>query len=147
MVPTLVEVWAPWCSTCRDVERDVAAAEATHAGTVRLERLDASADPGRARDLRVMATPTFIGFRDGAEVFRRTGRPARADLEAMFGALSEGSRSPRMLRRTEATLSSASGVVLLMAAVVTTSIVPLGLVGAGFLFVGLGLWVRGRSGD
>ena len=147
MVPTLVEVWAPWCSTCRDVEPDVATAAAARAGKVRLERVDASTDPDRGRDLKVMATPTFIGFRDGAEVFRRTGRPTRADLDSMFDALAEGSQPPRMPRRTEAMLSSASGAVLLVAAVVTSSIVPLGVVGAGFLFVGVGLWLRGRSDD
>jgi thioredoxin 1 len=42
------------------------------------------------RDLRVLGLPTYLLYRNGAEVERLTGDPSKADIEAAVARLVEG---------------------------------------------------------
>ena len=88
--PRIVEVWAPSCIECRAMESDLQEVAAEFAGRVRLEKVNAAADLAAAQELRAMATPTLIGFVDGAESFRMVGRRSRAELTAIFASAADG---------------------------------------------------------
>ena len=147
-VPTLIEVWAPWCSACKAMESDLQAAASHHAGRVRLEQVNAAEEADRARALSVMATPTLIGYRDGIEVFRSTGRASRSELDDMFQALESGEGTPT-IGRTESILAVSAGAALIGAAVITGSSVGLAAIGVIVLSFGavrlLRRWHADRS--
>jgi thiol-disulfide isomerase/thioredoxin len=99
----LVDVAAEWCEPCRAMERTawrtavVEAWVAEHAVAI---QIDLDRDPA-ARELSVLAVPTVIAMRDGAEVDRITGaRDARALLEWAAGVL-EGRTELDRLRGVE----------------------------------------------
>ena len=146
-VPTLIEVWAPSCSSCRAIEKDLLEVAEAHREEVVLHRLDASSDLVRARELGVLGTPSFVGVRDGHEVFRRTGRLSRSDIEDMFEALANDGRvEPRRLG-TESLLALAAGAVLVVAGMATGPSLPLAIIGGALMASGAGFWLRGRRGD
>lgn len=147
MVPTLIEVWAPWCSACRAVESDLVAVAESYEGRVALERVDAAADAARTSALGVMGTPAFVGVRDGVEVFRRTGRASRHEIEAMFQGLDDGSHPGAPRRRTETALSIAAGAVLVAAAAFTGPSWPLAIIGGSMMLLGSAWRVRLRYGN
>lgn len=64
-VPVLVEFTAPWCHPCRVIEPYLEGLERSHAGLLRVARLDIDANlrvPGR---YGVLSLPTVIVFVDG----------------------------------------------------------------------------------
>ena len=69
----LVDFWAPWCTPCAKVTPVVEALAAEHAGALSVVALDVEAHPAAAARHAVLALPTVILFRDGAEVARVTG--------------------------------------------------------------------------
>ncbi len=145
-VPTLIEVWAPWCSACRAIEQDLLDVAESHREEVVLQRIDASSDPSRARELGVLGTPSFVGVKDGQEVFRRTGRLSRTDIEDMFAALATDAPLEPRRRADESVLAVGAGVVLIVAGVVTGPSLPLVIIGGALMAGGTGLWLRGRRG-
>lgn len=146
-VPTLIEVWAPWCSACRAVEPDLLAVAESRQGEVVLQRVDASTDQSRARDLGVLGTPSFVGIKDGREVFRRTGRQSRTEIEDMFEALANDVHLQPRRRDNESVLAVAAGAVLVVAGMLTGPSFPLAIIGGIVMVGGAGLWLRRRRGD
>jgi hypothetical protein len=55
--------------------------------------LDATEEPERVAELRVLGTPTLIVVRDGSEVARFTGRRTRSELHELFAAVAAGDPS------------------------------------------------------
>jgi thioredoxin len=71
--PVLVDVWAPWCGSCRllaPVLRDVAA---DAGAALRVVAVDADAQPELAERLGVRGLPTMVLFDRGAERLRLSG--------------------------------------------------------------------------
>lgn len=145
-VPTLVEVWAPWCSACKAMEDDLLAAADRFDGSVKLERVNAADEPDVVDRLGVMGTPTLIGFSGGAEVYRSTGRASQSELEAVFEALRSGAPPPSGTRRSDLALRFGSGGVLVALGLVTGPSVPLVLVGLGVLSIAAIPYLRRRVG-
>ena len=146
-VPTLIEVWAPWCSACRAVEPDLLAVAESYQSEVVLQRVDASTHHSRARDLGVLGTPSFVGIKDGREMFRRTGRQSRTEIEGMFEALANDVHLQPRRRDNESILAVAAGAVLIGAGMLTGPSLPLAIIGGTLMVGGAGLWLRRRRGD
>jgi thioredoxin 1 len=68
----------------------VEALEEAYDGRLRLVKVNAPDNRTVCRDLRVMGLPTYLLYRDGAEVERLTGDPTRADIESAVARLVEG---------------------------------------------------------
>jgi thioredoxin 1 len=64
--------------------------EEEHGGRFKLVKVNAAENRQIARDLKVIAMPTFVLYRDGVEVERLAGNPSAADVTAAVSRLVEG---------------------------------------------------------
>jgi thioredoxin len=78
----LVDFWGPRCQPCLALMPAVEAFELRHAGRLKLVKVNASENRAICRELRVLGLPTYVLYRDGAEVERLTGNPRRDEIEA-----------------------------------------------------------------
>lgn len=76
--PVLVEFWATWCPRCRMAAPVLEAIATEQAGQLTVAKLDVDANPLRAHEFQIAATPTLILFKDGQPVRRIVGAKAKA---------------------------------------------------------------------
>jgi thioredoxin 1 len=86
----LVDFWGPRCQPCLALMPAVEALEESYDGRLKLVKVNAPENRQVCRDLRVLGLPTYLLYRDGAEVERLTGDPSNADIEAAVARLVEG---------------------------------------------------------
>ncbi len=83
-VPVLVDFYADWCGPCKVVAPLLDDLARERSGELLVAKLDTDRDPEISSRFGVRGIPTFILFRHGEEVQRRTGAVPRAELEAML---------------------------------------------------------------
>jgi thioredoxin 1 len=85
----LVDFWGPKCAPCLSLMPSIEALAERHRGRLRLVKVNAPENRGICRELRVFGLPTYVLFRDGAEVARLSGDPSleevAAAVETMMG--------------------------------------------------------------
>jgi len=86
----LVDFWGPRCVPCLALMPAVEKLEEECGGRFTLVRVNAAENRQIARDLKVIAMPTFVLYRDGVEVERLSGSPSAAEVEAAVSRLVEG---------------------------------------------------------
>jgi thioredoxin 1 len=86
----LVDFWGPRCQPCLALMPAVEALEESYDGRLKLVKVNAPENRQVCRDLRVLGLPTYLLYRNGAEVERLTGDPSKADIEAAVARLVEG---------------------------------------------------------
>ncbi|MEA2250148.1 MAG: thioredoxin 2 [Solirubrobacteraceae bacterium] len=72
-VPVLVDFWAPWCGPCRMVSPAVERLGQSHAGELKVVKLDVDGAPEIAGRYDVQGIPLLVLIRDGHEVDRLVG--------------------------------------------------------------------------
>ena len=110
---------------------------------VAVERVDASADPGRARSLAVKGTPTLIGTRHGREVFRVAGARDAAELDRLLSTLVVGDPVTRSVSPVDGVVRLVAGAGLTALGLATATpvlVVP----GAALLAWAAAGWMRSR---
>jgi len=81
-IPVLLDLWAPWCGPCRFVSPALERLAVTHAGRVKLLKVNVDEAPAIAERFGVRGIPTLIVL-DGDEVVaRQTGAPPEDALQA-----------------------------------------------------------------
>jgi thioredoxin 2 len=79
-VPVLVDFWAPWCGPCKIAAPEIRELAREMAGKALVLKVDTEQYPEIAAPFTIQAIPTFLVFRDGRIVFRRSGVSPRTEM-------------------------------------------------------------------
>jgi thioredoxin 2 len=80
-VPVVVDFWAQWCGPCRMISPVLEQLAQTHAGHLKVVKVDVDSNPGLATRFGARSIPLLVVIRDGHEVDRIVGALPRAALE------------------------------------------------------------------
>jgi len=84
--PVIVDLWAPWCAPCRAMEPAFKQTSQKYSSQVDVMKINADESPEVLQALGVMGIPTVVGFANGKEILRRTGRQSAETLDIIFDA-------------------------------------------------------------
>jgi thioredoxin 2 len=91
-VPIFVDFWAPWCAPCRMAAPEVDRLAARVAGKAMVLKINTEEHPDVAQRYGIQAIPTFMVFKDGAEVFRHSGLSDHREMERWLDRVGVGHR-------------------------------------------------------
>jgi thioredoxin len=81
-VPVMVDFYATWCGPCKQLAPIVEQLAKDYNGKLKVVKLDIDEAPAIASSHGIMAVPTIILFKGGAEKVKFTGFRPRPALEA-----------------------------------------------------------------
>ena len=79
----VVDFWAPWCGPCKTMAPEFEKAASKSSGKARLAKLNTEQYQTVVTKLGIRGIPTLIGYRDGKEVFRKSGAMPAQQIEML----------------------------------------------------------------
>ena len=89
-VPTLVDLWAPWCGPCRTIAPILEKLAVERAGKLRIVKVNVDLAPDVSAGLRVQGIPTMVLFDGGKEISRQVGALPEAKISRWLDASLSG---------------------------------------------------------
>jgi len=80
--PVLVDFWAPWCGPCRVVAPVLEEIAGEREAELKIVKLNIDENQQTAMNFQILAIPTMVLFRNGAEAKRIQGAMPKKRLEA-----------------------------------------------------------------
>ena len=80
--PVLVDFWAPWCGPCRVIAPSLEEIADEQADSLRIVKVNVDENQQTAAQFGILAIPTMVLFRNGAEAKRIQGALPKKRLEA-----------------------------------------------------------------
>jgi len=80
--PVLVDFWAPWCGPCRVVAPVLEEIANERPDDLRIVKVNIDENQQTAMNFQILAIPTMVLFRNGAEAKRIQGAMPKKRLEA-----------------------------------------------------------------
>ncbi len=84
-VPTVVDLWAPWCAPCIMQGKILHELKDKHGDKVKILKVNVDEVPGVAMKFRVQAIPTLLFFKGGNLENSHVGLMSLEDLERALG--------------------------------------------------------------
>jgi thioredoxin 2 len=81
-IPTLVDLWAPWCGPCRMVSPALERLAREMAGRIKLVKVNVDAAPLTSQRFAVQGIPTLLLLDRGTVIARQTGAAPEPALRA-----------------------------------------------------------------
>src|SRR5471030_3565358 len=88
--PVIVDFWAPWCGSCKQLGPALEKAVADANGAVKLVKINIDENPEIAQQLRIQSIPTVYAFKDGQPVDGFMGALPDSQVQAFVSALANG---------------------------------------------------------
>jgi thioredoxin 1 len=80
--PVLVDFWAPWCGPCRVVAPVLEEIAGEREAELKIVKVNIDENQQTAMNFQILAIPTMVLFRNGAEAKRIQGAMPKKRLEA-----------------------------------------------------------------
>jgi thioredoxin 2 len=81
-VPVVIDFWAPWCGPCKMVTPSLERLAHTHAGRLKIVKLNVDNEPEIAGTYGVQGIPLLVLVRNGEELDRLVGAVPETQIEA-----------------------------------------------------------------
>ena len=82
--PVVVDFWAPWCGPCRAIAPILDKLAGEYEGKLTIAKVNTDEDQMWAGQLGIMAIPTMVVFKNGAEIGRLQGARPKTMLKQEF---------------------------------------------------------------
>jgi len=80
----LIDFWASWCGPCRMMAPVIAEIAETHAGSVRVCKVNVDEEPELASAFHVSSIPLIVVMKNGKVTNQAVGARPAAQIEAML---------------------------------------------------------------
>lgn len=83
-VPVLIDFYADWCGPCITMEPLVEELESAYKDKLEVVRVDTDKNKALAVGFKVKTIPTFLLFKNGSQVWRKSGLVSKRELKEII---------------------------------------------------------------